>query len=111
MKNDTLVKKLRLFNLQYYLNKGGLNFWDWLTSDIQEKIMNLKISIEILDKTIFNDIYFSKIFLKTRRFKIPRNNNYFINLSNNLIPIINYNDIILRPIIKNYYDTEYFYYY
>ena len=85
---------------------GGLNLWDWLNSDLQEKIITLKISIEIVDKSIFNEIYFSKIFLKTRRFKASKNNYHYTNLNNNLIPTINYNNIILKPIVITYYDYE-----
>ena len=106
MKNNKQVKRLRLFNLQYYLHKGGLNLWDWLNSDLQEKIINLKISIEIVDKSIFNEIYFSKIFLKTRRFKTSKNNYHYTNLNNSLIPTINYNNIILKPIVITYYHYE-----
>ena len=103
MKNDNLVYKLRLFKLQYYLNKGGLNLWDWLNSDLQEKIINLKISIEVVDKSIFNEIYFSKIFLKTRRFKTPKNNYYLFNIDNISIPTIDYTNLVSKPIVVSYY--------
>ncbi len=103
MKNDKFVNKLRLLNLQYYLNKGGLNLWDWLNCDLQEKIINLKISLEVVDKSILNEIYFSKIFLKTRRFKISKNNYYPFNVDNILIPTVDYNNIIFKPVVVNYY--------
>ena len=102
MKNNNLVEKKRLFKLQYYLNKGGLNLWDWLNSDLQEKIINLKISIEVVDKSIFNEIYFSKIFLKTRRFKTPKNNYYLFDIDTS-IPTIDYTNLVSKSIVVNYY--------
>lgn len=106
MNNEKFINTQRLLNLKYYLNKGGLNFWDWLNFDIKEKIINLKTSIEIVDRSIFNEIYFSEIFLKTRKFKNYKNNYHSTNVDNNLIPTLNYKNIMLTPIVITYYHYD-----
>lgn len=52
---------------------------------------------------------FLKIFLKIRRFRTSKNNYYPINIDNILIPTVDYNNIIFKPVVVNYYQKDIFF--
>lgn len=58
--------------LKYYLQKGGLNYWDWLCKELQEKILEVKIILEIEEENCSQKLI-TEIYFKTRRFQITNN--------------------------------------
>ena len=72
--------------LKYYLQKGGLNYWDWLYLDLQQEIKNMKIKLEIEEEDKFNEKLVSEVYFKTRYFCVP--NNFSITKNNTYKPIL-----------------------
>ena len=64
MNNDHIIK------LKYYLQKGGLNYWDWLFEELKEKIRIMKTELEMEEENKRYQKLISEVYFKTRNFQI-----------------------------------------
>ena len=106
MENDGIMK------LKYCLQKGGLNYWDWLCKELQEKILEVKIILEIEEEN-FSQKLITEIYFKTRRFQITYNpslpNNISWSSANLYIPDMISGGSLGRVKINYYQEKDYTY--